>query len=61
MLLMAGGAVTDEPKVAASLQTVAPTTVQVWTILDSPHAGGLQHAPGEWEQHVITFLDANLQ
>lgn len=61
MLLIAGGAVTDEPEVATRLQAVAPTRVEVWTVTDSPHTGGLRHAPDEWERRVITFLDANLR
>jgi hypothetical protein len=31
-----------------------------WELPDTPHISGLSFHPGEWEAHVIGFLDAAL-
>ena len=60
MLLIAAGAVPDEPEVAARLQAGAPGTVETWTVPDAPHTDGLEREPEEWERRVVAFFDGTL-
>lgn len=60
ILLIAGGAVEDEPPSAMAIQAGSPETVSVWVIPAAGHVGGLASQPLEWERRVTGFLDAEL-
>ena len=55
-LLITAGDVADEGHAAAYLATGAPERVQIWTVPDSGHTGGLETRPEEWQRRVIAFL-----
>ena len=38
----------------------APGNVELWTLPDTPHTGGLSQHPAQWEHRVIGFLDRNV-
>jgi uncharacterized protein len=59
-LIIAGGAVADEPVAARWFRAASPATVQVWVVPGAGHTQGLARAPRAWEAHVIGFLDAAL-
>jgi dienelactone hydrolase len=59
-LIIAGGAVADEPVAARWFQAASPATVQVWVVPHAGHTQGLATAPQAWESHVISFLDTAL-
>ena len=59
-LLITAGNVADEGHAAAYIAAGAPDRVQIWTVPDGDHTGGLDTAPGEWERHVIDFLSEPL-
>ena len=61
VLIIAGAAVADEPIAARWFQAASPATVQVWVVPHAGHTQGLATAPGAWQAHVISFLDAALQ
>jgi uncharacterized protein len=61
VLIIAGGAVADEPVAARWFQAASPATVQVWVVPHAGHTQGLATAPRAWEAHVISFLNAALQ
>ena len=61
VLIIAGGAVADEPIAARWFQAASPATVQVWVVPHAGHTQGLATAPGAWEAHVISFLNATLE
>jgi uncharacterized protein len=61
VLIIAGGAVADEPVAAWWFQAASPATVQVWVVPHAGHTQGLATAPRAWEAHVISFLNAALQ
>jgi uncharacterized protein len=63
VLIIAGGAVADEPIAARWFQAASPGAVHIVHIWVVPHAGhtqGLTTAPQAWETHVISFLHAAL-
>jgi dienelactone hydrolase len=60
VLIIAGGAVADEPVAARWFQAASPATVQVWVVPHAGHTQGLATAPRSWEAHVISFLQAAL-
>ena len=60
-LIIAGGAVADEPVAARWFQAASPATVQVWVVPHAGHTQGLATAPRAWEAHVISFLNAALK
>lgn len=60
-LIIAAGAVADEPVAARWFQAASPATVQVWVVPHAGHTQGLATAPRAWEAHVIGFLDAALK
>ena len=60
VLIIAGGAVADEPTAARWFQGASPATVQVWVVPRGGHTQGLATAPRAWESHVIGFLHAAL-
>ena len=61
VLIIAGGAVADEPIAARWFQAASPATVQVWVVPHAGHTQGLATAPGAWQARVISFLDAVLK
>jgi dienelactone hydrolase len=61
VLIIAGGAVADEPVAARWFQAASPATVQVWVAPHAGHTGALATAPQPWEARVISFLNAALQ
>jgi uncharacterized protein len=60
-LIIAAGAVADEPVAARWFQAAAPATVHVWVVPHAGHTQGLATAPRAWEAHVISFLNAALR
>jgi uncharacterized protein len=60
-LIIAGGAVGDEPVAARWFRAASPATVHVWAVPYAGHTQGLATAPRAWEAHVISFLDAALE
>jgi dipeptidyl aminopeptidase/acylaminoacyl peptidase len=56
LLLIAGGAVPDEPRAASHIQR-DNAAVQVWEVPDTGHTRALYTQPAQWEQRVIAFLD----
>jgi uncharacterized protein len=60
-LIIAGGAVADEPVAARWFRAASPATVQVWVVPHAGHTQGLATAPRAWDAHVISFLNAALQ
>jgi len=59
-LIIAAGAVADEPVAAHWFQAASPATVHVWVVPDAGHTQGLATGPRAWETHVIGFLGAAL-
>ncbi len=60
VLLIAGGAVENEPLAARYIQSGSPQTVELWVAPDTAHTAALATHPAEWEQRVTTFLTATL-
>ena len=60
VLIIAGGAVGDEPVAARWFQAAAPATARVWVVPHAGHTAALASQPRVWEAHVIGFLDAAL-
>ena len=60
-LIIAGGAMPDEPVAARWFQAAAPASVQVWVVPGAGHTGGLTADPAAWQARVTAFLDAALQ
>ena len=60
-LIIAGGAVADEPVAARWFRAASPAAVQVWVVPHAGHTQGLTAAPQAWEAHVIGFLNAALR
>jgi dienelactone hydrolase len=61
VLLIAGGAVPDEPDASRYIATGAPDTVDVWVAPGAGHTGALDRHPEEWEGRVTAFLAAALE
>jgi hypothetical protein len=61
MMLIAGGAVEEEPHAAREIQSGSPATVSVWVVEGAPHVAGLATQPQQWQERVTTFLDGALQ
>ena len=61
VLIIAGGAVADEPVAARWFRAASPATVQVWVVPHAGHTQGLATAPQAWEARVIGFLGAALK
>lgn len=57
LLLIAGE---GEIPAARALQAVAPSTVSLWELPDTPHTAGLARHRDEWTARVTAFFDANL-
>jgi uncharacterized protein len=60
VLLIAAGAVPDEPRAAQSIRAASPNSVTVWVAEGAGHVRGLRTQPVEWERRVVGFLDASL-
>jgi dienelactone hydrolase len=60
VLLVAAGDRPDEERAARWIEEAAPGSVEVWVVPGASHTGGLDHAPGEWSDRVLGFLDATL-
>lgn len=60
VLVIAGGAVADEPVAARWFRAASPTTVQVWIVPGAGHIAGLASQPRAWASRVISFLNAAL-
>ena len=59
-LIIAGGAVPDEPAAARWFQGASPATVHLWIVPHAGHIAGLATAPRAWATHVLSFLDTTL-
>ena len=59
MLLIAGGAVPDEPPAGRYIARGAPGDVELWVVPGAGHTGALDEAPAEWEARVTEFLAAS--
>ena len=59
-LIIAGGAVANEPVAARWFRAASPATVQVWVVPNAGHTQGLATAPQAWEAHVVGFLNTAL-
>ncbi len=57
LLLIAGE---GEVPAARALRAVAPSTVSLWELPDTPHTGGLAQRRDAWTARVTAFFDANL-
>jgi pimeloyl-ACP methyl ester carboxylesterase len=60
-LLVVAGTVEREALAAASMRSVDPQRVEVWTVPGAAHVQGLGAAPDEWERRVVGFLDTQLR
>jgi hypothetical protein len=60
VLIIADGAVADEPAAARWFQAASPATVLVWVVPHAGHTQGLATAPRAWAVHVIRFLNTAL-
>jgi pimeloyl-ACP methyl ester carboxylesterase len=60
-LLVVAGTVEAEARAAASIRSVDPRRVDVWTVAGAAHTQGLATEPEEWERRVVGFLDGQLQ
>ena len=49
-LLITAGTVADEGHAATYIAAEAPERVQIWTVPDAGHTGGLQAEPAEWKR-----------
>ena len=61
VLLITAGAVPDEDTAARYIQAGSPDTVDILTVPDAPHAGGLATDPTLWQTQVTAFLTSNLR
>lgn len=57
LLLIAGE---GEVSAARALQAVAPSTVSLWELPDTPHTAGLAQHRDAWTARVTAFFDTNL-
>jgi hypothetical protein len=60
VLIIAGGAVLDEPAAARWFQAASPATVRVWVVPHAGHTAALATQPQAWEAGVTSFLAAGL-
>lgn len=56
VLLVTGARVPDEEAAALALRAAAPDRVEVWTVPDAGHVGGLATDPAGWHRRVGSFL-----
>lgn len=55
-LLIAGGAMPDEPRAGRYIQSGSPATVELWEVAGAGHTDGLRTDPTGWERRVMSFL-----
>lgn len=55
-LIIAGGAVPDEPVAARWFRSAAPATVRIWVAPGAGHTAALAAEPRAWETRVTSFL-----
>lgn len=55
-LIIAGGAVPDEPVAARWFRSAAPATVRIWVVPGAGHTAALAAEPRAWETRVTSFL-----
>jgi dienelactone hydrolase len=60
VLIIAGGAVPDEPAAARWFQAASPATVRVWVVPHAGHTVALATQPRAWDEQVTSFLSAAL-
>ncbi len=60
VLLIAAGAVQDEPLSGRHIQGGSPETVELWVVPDTGHTAAFDTHRAEWEQRVTAFLAAAL-
>ena len=60
MLIIAGGAVPDEPAAARWFQAASPATVRMWVVPQAGHTAALATQPRAWDEQVTSFLSAAL-
>jgi len=60
VLIIAGGAVPDEPTAARWFRAASPATVRVWVVPHAGHTAALATQPRVWEEQVTSFLNAAL-
>jgi uncharacterized protein len=60
VLIIAGGAVPDEPIAARWFRAASPATVHLWVVPHAGHTQGLATAPRAWAAHAISFLTTAL-
>jgi hypothetical protein len=60
VLIIADGAIADEPTAARWFQAASPAAVRVWLVPHAGHTQGLATQPHPWQAHVISFLNAAL-
>ena len=53
------GTVEGQALAAASMRSVDPQRVEVWTVPGAAHVQGLGAAPDKWERCVVGFLDTS--
>lgn len=61
VLLIAGGAVDEEPDASRHIRAGAPDTVDVWVAPGTGHTAALDDHPDEWRARVVGFLDRALR
>lgn len=59
-VLLIAGEEAAEASAGAYLAAVAPDTVTLWELPDTPHTRALERHYAEWEARVVGFLDAAL-
>lgn len=60
VLLIAGGATTDEAVAGRWFRQASPGSVDLWVVPGAGHTAGLATQPDRWEGEVVGFLDAVL-
>ena len=60
VLLVAGGAVPEEPPVARMYQRAGGSAVEVWEAPGAGHTAGRRKHPVEYERRTVGFLDTAL-
>lgn len=60
VLLIAGGATTDEPVAGRWFREASPGSVDLWVVPGAGHIGGLVTQSNRWEEEVVGFLDEAL-
>lgn len=60
VLLIAGGATTDEATAGRWFRQASPGSVGLWIVPGAGHTEGLATQPTRWEDEVLGFLDAAL-